>query len=105
MSLDYNSGRTAGYLERSRFDIPLTEGLKTEAEILERVTLSLWGTGFERRIAFKRTAPSFRKKVDFTQLLFNERINGRYGIAVVIRANTQAITILGPKAGAHQRLA
>ena len=47
MSLDYNSGRLHGYLGRSRFDIPLTEGLQTEAlDVLERVTLSLWGTGF-----------------------------------------------------------
>ena len=101
MSLDYNSGRTAGYLGRSRFDIPLTEGLQTEAlEILERVTLSLWGTGFEREWTWdclQEDCAELSKEVDFTQFLFNERINGRYGIAVVIQHEYPSYYNLGPE--------
>ncbi|MBT6488733.1 MAG: hypothetical protein HOK97_03160, partial [Deltaproteobacteria bacterium] len=101
MSLDYNSQRTAGYLGRNSFEIPLTVGLNDDAlEVLKKVTLKVYAIGFEREWNWnceQDDCSELKQEVDFTQYLFNRRMNGRYSVSVLIEHEYPSFYNLGPE--------
>ena len=109
MSIDYNSRRTAGYLGRSQYNLPLTVGLDPEAlEVLEKVTLRISGTGFDREWRWnclQKIAPSFRRKLTSPNSSSTNASTVVMAFTSSSSMNTRATTTSDPRAGGRLHLA